>query len=329
MKSIIFAPPLLKISGTKQVLMGFVLAATLMTVSRIFAAGPAPVDLGSAAPFTILATSTTTTTGGGIINGDVGLYPVGSQGIPTNQINGTIYDGGTIAQQAHLDLVAAYNDAKGRSLNQITLTDGENIGGQPDPFAPGLYWSASSVQITGNLVLDAGGDTNAVWIFQIGSTLITADGGAGDPASQVMLINGAQARNVFWQVGSSATLGSYSVFQGTIMAAQSITMMIGSSLSGRALAEGGAVTYDGESGTLPPPAAPIFTDISRTATNAMVVLNTTPYFLVTVQSSPSLSPVNWTMIATNDPATNIWMFTDTNATTTVTRNFYRAFITTP
>src|ERR1700722_10515670 len=197
MKNLIFVPPSFKIRGTKQILVGLVLTAAIMIPRGTVAAGPAPVDLESAAHFTILATSTTTTTGGGIINGDVGLYPVGSQGIPTNQINGTIYDGDSIAHQAHLDLAAAYNDAQGRSLNQITLTDGENIGGQPQPFPPGLYWSASSVQITGNLVLDAGGDTNAVWIFQIGSTLVTADGGAGDPASQVILTDGAQARNVF------------------------------------------------------------------------------------------------------------------------------------
>ena len=314
---------------TKQILMGLVLAAVFMASHRIWAASPSPVDLGSAAHFTILATSTVTTTGDGIINGDVGLYPIGSQGIPTNQINGTIYDGGPIAQQAQLDLTAAYNDAQSRSLNQITLTDGENIGGQPQSFAPGLYWSASSVQITGNLTLDAGGDPNAVWIFQIGSTLTTADGGAsGPPASQVILAGGAQARNIFWQVGSSATLGTYSVFKGTIMASDSITMMTGSTMDGRALAQNGAVTYNGTNSALPTPAAPIFTSISRTTTNATVVLNSSPYFLVTLQSSPGLS-LHWMTIATNTPATNIWTFTNDTATATVTQRFYRAFITMP
>ncbi len=327
MKRTSFTSRALKICGTKQIFLGLVLAVTFMAPHRILAAGPAPVDLESAAHFAVLATSTTTTTGGGIINGDVGLYPVGSQGIPTNQINGTIYDGGSIAQQAQLDLTAAYNDAAVRSLNRITLTDGENIGGQT--LAPGLYWSASSVQITGDVTLDAGGDPNAVWIFQMGSTLITADGGAGDPASRVILTGGAQARNIFWQVGSSATLGAYSVFAGTVMASSSITMMIGSTTDGRALAQNGAVTFNGSGGDLPMPAAPIFTAISRTRTNATVVLNTSPYFLVTLQSSPHLSLPNWTTIATNNPATNVWTFTDTNAPTTVTQRFYRAFITTP
>src|ERR1035438_1308532 len=110
MKHIPFAthnPLTLKISGTKQIFAVIVLAVILMSPHRMWAAGPAPIDLKSAVHFTILATSTTTTTGGGIINGDVGLSPVGSQGIPPGQINGTIYNGGPIAAQAALDLNAA------------------------------------------------------------------------------------------------------------------------------------------------------------------------------------------------------------------------------
>jgi hypothetical protein len=327
MKRLAFASRAFKLNGKKQILMGLVLAVAFMSSHRTLAAGPAPVDLRSAAHFTILATSTVTTTDGGIINGDVGLSPAGSQGIPPAQINGTIYDGGPIAAQAQLDLTAAYNDAQGRSLNQITLTDGENIGGQT--LVPGLYWSATSVQITGNLTLNAGGDPNAVWIFQMGSTLTMADGGAGDPASQVILTGGAQARNIFWQVGSSATLGTYSIFKGTIMASASITMNTGSTMDGRALAQTAAVTFNGAGGSLPTPAAPIFTGISRTHTNATVVLNTAPYFLVTLQTSPSPSLPDWTLIATNTPVTNIWTFIDTNATTIVSQRFYRAFITSP
>jgi hypothetical protein len=306
-----------------------VLAATLMASHRILAAGPAPVDLGSAAHFTILATSTITSPDGGIINGDVGLYPVGAQGIPTNHINGTVYNGDAngIAQQAQADLTAAINAASPAKLPG-GINKGADLGGQT--LFTGVYWSASSLEITGNLTLDGQGDPNAVWIFQMGSTLTTAAGGASaPPASQVILINGAQARNVFWQVGSSATLGTYSIFKGTIMAAGSITMNTGSTLDGRALAQGGAVTYDGAGGNLSTPAAPVFTGISRTTTNATVVLNTSPYFFVTLQSSPNLSLANWTTIATNTPATNIWSFTDTNATTTLTQDFYRAFITIP
>jgi hypothetical protein len=113
------------------------------------------------------------------------------------------------------------------------------------------------------------------------------------------------------------------------MSNQGIVMMTSSTLEGRALAFTAGITYNGNGGSLPTPKAPIFTSISKTRTNATVVLNTSPYFLVTLQTSPDLSPTNWTMIATNTPATNIWTFTDTNAMTTVPQRFYRAFITTP
>jgi hypothetical protein len=113
------------------------------------------------------------------------------------------------------------------------------------------------------------------------------------------------------------------------MSDQGIVMMTSSTLEGRALAFTAGITYNGNVGVLPTPKAPIFTDISRTATNATVVLSTTPYFLVTLQSSPGLSPPNWTLIATNTPVTSPWTFMDTNAMATVTQRFYRAFITTP
>jgi hypothetical protein len=204
------------------------------------------------------------------------------------------------------------------------LTDGENIGGLT--LAPGLYWSASSLYITGDLTLDAGGDPNAVWIFQMGTTLTTED---GPDASRVILTGGAQAKNIFWQVGTSATLGTYSVFQGTIMANITITMGNYSIMDGRALARTGAVTYNGSSGSLPLwPEAPIFTHISRTGTNSVtVVISATPNFLLTLQTSTNLSLTNWTTIATNTPITSPWTNTDDTATATVTQRFYRAFIT--
>ncbi|GEM_PF-1237430 len=243
---------------TKQILMGLALAAAAMLTQPMMAASPAPINLNSCTTFAVLAGTAVSTTGGGIINGDVGLFPAGSQGIPPAQVNGNIYNGGAIALQAQTDLTAAYNDAQGRSANRITLTEGENIGGQT--LAPGLYWSATSLQITGDLTLDAGGDSNAVWIFQMGSTLTTAAGGAGDPHSRVILAGGAQASNIYWQVGSSATLGTYSIFHGTIMAQASITMDTASLMHGRALARAGAVTFNGVSGSLPQDHAPVAVD---------------------------------------------------------------------
>lgn len=309
----------LKNNLTRPLLMGLVLAATLVTQHRLLAAGPAPIDLGSCAPFMILAASTTTTVGAGIIDGDVGLSPVGSQGIPPDRINGTIYNGGPIAAQAQLDLNAAFIAA-----SPAQLPGGSNVGAElgGQTLVAGVYQSPSgSYDLTGNLTLFGGPDD--VWVFQMASSLTVAVSGS------VILTGGAQARNIFWQVGSSATLGTSSVFDGTIMAYASITMNASSTLEGRALAQNGAVTFNGDGGNLSIPAAPTFTDISRTRTNATVSLNTSPYFLVTLQSSPDLSPANWTLMATKVPATNLWMFIDSTATPTVSQRFYRAFITMP
>jgi hypothetical protein len=309
-----------KTNGTKQLLAALVLAMVFMTQQQILAAGPAPIDLGSCAHFAILATSTTTTTGGGIINGDVGLSPVGSQGIPPGQINGTIYNGGPIAAQAQLDLNAAIIAA-----SPAKLPGGSNVGAELGglTLAAGVYQSPSGAFDITSVDLTLQGGPNDVWVFQMASTLTVHVG------RQIILTGGAQSRNIFWQVGSSATLNTSCAFQGTIMAYSSITMNASSTLDGRALAQVGAVTYNGDSGSLSAPADPIFTSVARTTTNATVILDTAPYFLATLQSSPSLSLPVWTMIATNNPVTNIWVFTDTTATSTVKQRFYRAFITTP
>jgi len=292
-----------------------------MTPYRTLAAGPAPIDLKSAAHFAILATSTTTTTGGGIINGDVGLSPVGSQGIPAEQIHGTIYNGGPIAAQAQLDLNDAIIAASPAQLPG-GINAGAELGGQT--LAAGVYVSPSGAYDITSVDLTLHGGPNDVWVFQMASTLTVGVG------RRVILTGGAQARNIFWQVGSSATLGTSSVFKGTIMAYASITMNASSTIDGRALAQVGAVTFNGDGGRLPTPEAPMFTAISITTTNSVtVVLSTTPYFLLSLQTSPDLSPLSWTTIATNTPVTNSWTFTNATPIATVTQRFYRAFITTP
>jgi hypothetical protein len=279
------------------------------------AAGPAPINLRSAAHFAVLATSTVTTTGGGVINGDVGLSPAGSQGIPPGQINGTIYNGGPIAAQAQADLNSAVIAASPAQLPG-GINAGAELGGQT--LVAGVYQSPSGAFSITDVDLTLNGGSNDVWVFQMASTLTVEVG------RKVILTGGAQARNIFWQVGSSATLGTSSVFAGTIMAYASITMNASSTISGRALAQVGAVTYNGTGGTLPTPAAPFFTTISKTSTNsATVVLSTTPYFLLTLQTSPDL--LNWTTIATNTPSTNVWTFIDTNSATAPQR-FYQAFL---
>jgi len=149
---------------------------------------------------------------------------------------------GSAAGQAQNDLATAYNDAAGRSTDVIPVSG--NLGGQT--LVPGLYKSMSTLEISsGDLTLDAQDDANAVWIFQIGSTLTTASG------CKVILAGGAQAKNIFWQVGSSATLGTASVFKGNIMAQVSITLTTGATLDGRALARTGAVTLGANTITKP------------------------------------------------------------------------------
>jgi len=197
-----------------------------------------PVPLGAAANFAVLAAAAVTNTSTATtITGDVGIWPGTSMtNFPPGIVIGTIHVNDVTAQAAEAALAVAYNNAKGR-VGAFTPAVG-NIGGLT--FTPGLYRSGTSTAISGggNLTLDAGGDPNAVFIFQIASTLTTSSGFG------VTLIGGAKPSQIFWQVGSSATLGTNSVFKGNIMALTSITLTTGASMEGRALARNGAVTLD-------------------------------------------------------------------------------------
>jgi hypothetical protein len=196
------------------------------------------VPLNTAGTFAILAGSTITNTGAtSVTGGDIGVNGPSVTGFPPGTTSGVIYTNPpdvAIITQAQLDLTTAFNDAAGRTAGVITVAG--DLGGQT--LGPGLYKSTSTIDITGSLTLDAVGNSSAVWIFQIASGLNTATG------SQVILSGGARAENVYWQVGSSAVLGTSSLFQGIIMADQSITLPTGTTLNGRALARIGAVTLD-------------------------------------------------------------------------------------
>jgi len=198
--------------------------------------GQASVALGSASTFAVLAASTVTSIGNTTINGDLGLSPgTAVTGFAPGIVNGTIHVADAAAAQAQADLTTAYNDAAGRTVGAITLAG--NLGGQT--LTPGLYKSTSSLEISsGDLTLDAQGDANAVFIFQMASTLTTT------VSRQVILSGGAKAANIFWQVGSSATLGTSSVFKGNILAQASITVTTGAAVEGRLLARTAAVTLD-------------------------------------------------------------------------------------
>ena len=232
-------------TGAKD-LAGNALASDFVwTFTTGLTAGQAPVNLGAAANFAVLAEATVTSAGPTILNGDLGLSPgISVTGFPPGVVNGTIQIDNAPAVAGIASLMTAYS----APVPAGTAVSGD-LGGQI--LLPGVYTAASSLAImSGDLTLDAQGDTNAVWIFQIGSTLITTA-----TVGNVMLANGAQASNVFWLVGSSATIGTGTTFQGTILANTSITVTTGAMLNGRALAgavvPSGAVTLDTNSFTLP------------------------------------------------------------------------------
>jgi hypothetical protein len=205
--------------------------------------GQAGIDLGSAGNFAILAGAGVTNTGLTIVTGDLGTSPTGTvTGFPPGIVNGNIHAADPIAAQAKLDLTAAYNDAQGRSTSPIVLP-GDLMG---LTLAPGLYVNSTSVMLSaGNVTLDAQGNPNAIFIFKMGSTLTTY------PGTHIILAGGAQAKNIFWAVGTSATLGTNTIFYGTILADQSVSLNTGAVLNGRALTRIAAVTLQSNIVTKP------------------------------------------------------------------------------
>ena len=207
-----------------------------------------PVPLGTAASYGVLAASAITSTGLTVVRGDLGLVPGNASSVTgftfstppgPGQVIGTTHFADAVAVTAKSDATTAYNTLAGRACNTLITGD---LGGRT--LTPGVYCSASAMGLTGTLTLDASGDPNAVFIFQLGSALTTAS------TSQVRLINSAQSCGVFWQIGSSATLGTGSSFAGTMLASSSITVTTGASNSGRAIALNGAVTVDGSNMTV-------------------------------------------------------------------------------
>ncbi|MES2465676.1 MAG: ice-binding family protein [Verrucomicrobiota bacterium] len=296
-----------------------------------------PINLRSAAHFTILAGAGITTTGGGIIEGDVGASPIAGSAIHLTQaqVHGAIYavdasgPAGSRIDPALLltakgDLTTAYNDAAGRTpipSGPFLNPGAGNIGGMN--LMPGLYKFTATAMITGaDLTLT--GTADDVWIFQIASDLQVGSG------IKVILAGGAQPRNIFWQVGTSAVIETFAVFKGTILADQSVIMKTSSTMDGRALAFTAEVTYNGTGGSLPVPEAPVFTGISRTPAGAVsLVLETSPYFLLTLQTSTDMAPGQWSTIATATPEINSWAYTHPASNATGARRFYRAFLSNP
>jgi hypothetical protein len=233
--------PLLAIPAT----VGLAAALTLANPDGA-QAQEAPVGLGTAADFSVLAGSTVTNTGDTTLEQSLGVSPgSAAPGFPPGEVEGETHLADEVADQAKLDLTAAYNDAAGRT--PFTNLAAE-LGGTT--LTAGVY-RISAAQLTGQLTLDLEEDPEGVFIFQIDSTLIT------ESDSSVIFVNGSSPCNVYWQVGSSATLGTGTDFLGNIMASTSITMATGATLEGRALAQTAAVTLDTNTITEPDCASPV------------------------------------------------------------------------
>ncbi|MEP7293183.1 MAG: ice-binding family protein [Chloroflexota bacterium] len=230
------------LSNVRRRIAGFVLVVgftTLLSVSLVFLsqvqAQTAP-GLGTAASFAVLGGSTVTNTGPTVVTGDLGVSPGSAiTGFPPGIVNGAIHTTDAVALQAQSDVTTAYNTLAGQT--PCTALTGQDLGGMT--LIEGVYCFTASAQLTGTLTLNAQGNAAAVFIFQIGSTLTTASN------ASVVVENGGTGCNVWWQVGSSATLGTTTAFQGNILALASITLNTGATLlPGRALARTGAVTMD-------------------------------------------------------------------------------------
>jgi type VI secretion system secreted protein VgrG len=221
-------------------LTGIGLAASLsvMTTSAASAATviDGPVDLGTAATYGVLGASAVTNTGPSVVNGDLGLSPgtsiTGFGGAPNGSVNGTTHQTDAAAAQAQRDTTTAYDVAASLSPTQTGLTDLNGLS-----LSPGVY-SGGALALADNGALTLAGSADSVWVFQAASTLSIGS------ASRITITGGASSCNVFWQVGSSASVGTGAQFQGTVLAQQSVTATTGATVQGRLLARTGAVTLD-------------------------------------------------------------------------------------
>jgi RNA polymerase sigma factor (sigma-70 family) len=231
---VIVTPPLVTPSITTPVV---TVPAVTVPVTPVVPPVHLPaIGLGASASYGVLSGAGITNTGATTISGDIGAFPtLAITGLASLLLTGSNQAGNATTQQAKLDLATAYAAAAGKPATAPITAD---LGGRT--LTPGVYGSASSVGITGTLTLDGQGDPDAVFVIEAGSTLTTAS------ASQIVLTGGARSCNVFWQVGSSATLGTGSTFRGTILALTSITVTTGVAVDGRLLARNGAITLDSD-----------------------------------------------------------------------------------
>jgi len=230
-----------KLFGPEKLSLCLLGAALALCPAAATAQPQSTINLGSAGSYAVLAGSTVTNTGLSVVNGNLGVWPGSAvTGFGPGRVNGAEDAGNTAAHHAQASLTIAYNDAAGRTSTDLVKIAGD-LGGRT--LAPGLYKSTSTLAITGHLTLHGSG----VYIFQIASGLTV------NSSSGIVLSGGANAADVFWQVGSSATLGTTSDFKGTILALTAISVATGGTLDGRALAQHAAVTLDSDVVTIQVP----------------------------------------------------------------------------
>ncbi len=304
-------------------------AVSALLVANVASAAELPVGLGTADSFGVLAGTGVTDAGSSVINGDLGTCPTPAiTGFPPGVVNGSTHANDAVACGAQDDLTIAYNDAASRAPTTTYLVP-TDLGGTT--LTPGVYKSPSSLGITGTLTLDGLTDPNAVFIFQAGSTVVA------EVDSVVMLINNAQACNVFWQVGSSATIGVDSAFVGTVLALTSITANTNATIEGRLLARNGATTLDSNVVTVPMCAAATTTTEAPTTTTTTEAPTTTttttgaPTTTTTTEAPTSTTvaittaaqPVTTTTRAAMTPTSRA-LITTTGATTPVYKDTSRS-----
>jgi hypothetical protein len=286
-------PQALRLSFSTMLVTGiaFLTLAAFGTQSAM--AATAAVNLGTSSTFAVLAGSAITNTGATTIGGDIGISPGTSiTGFPPGiQATGTTHVADGTALLAENALGTASVDAAGRTpFNTVTA----DLGGST--LVAGVYKSTSSMGLTGAVTLNGAGDSSSVFIFQAGSTLTTAT------SSSVVLENGAQACNVFWQVGSSATLGTTTNFAGTIIATTSITLNTGATINGRALAINGAVTMDANTITVPTCLASSSTTTSST-TSSTTSTSTSTTTTAPGSTTTTLGSTSTTVVGATSPGT--------------------------
>lgn len=266
------------------------MVAALANSTAPASAAQAPILLGTASSFSVLAGSAVTNTGPTVLSADLGVSPSAAiSGFPPGIVGGTTHAADAAAAQAQLDVTTAYNDAASRGPATAIVGD---LGGQT--LVPGAY-AGGAVSITGTITLDGQGDPNAVFVIKAASTLITAS------TSSVSLIGGARACNVVWQVTSSATLGTSTSFAGTILALESITANTGAIVNGQLFARNGAVTLDSNTITSSQCAAVATTTSTSTTTTSSTTSTTTPAVTTTTVTTPP-APVG---VAGGGPTTTV------------------------